>query len=164
MRPFAPVLIFNWRFRLPGRIARVVSCNARFIDKDRLALRLSMHMGACCNSKAGSMNHHSYDQLVLLSSIPKLIEKRTGQRPHISTIHRWVQRGINGVKLRTTFVGGYRRTSQRWLQEFFDAVKISRDGTAGDDSQDRWRSLDPSKNVDRFPRTAVLNDLIKEGL
>ncbi len=59
---------------------------------------------------------------VRLSSVPLIIERRTGEAPHIATIYRWVNSGLRGAKLRTTFVGGHRRTTEQWLNDFFAEV------------------------------------------
>lgn len=39
-------------------------------------------------------------------------------RPHVSTIWRWVNRGVRGVKLETIMVGGRRFTSREALERF----------------------------------------------
>jgi len=75
---------------------------------------------------------HSPDLLVRLSATPPIIERITGERPHKSAIYRWVQRGLRGVRLRTAFAGGHRRTCETWIREFFAAVTAAADG-GGDD-------------------------------
>jgi hypothetical protein len=62
------------------------------------------------------------EQLIKLSKVPEMVEKITGDRPHIATIHRWHIRGCKGVKLQTAFAGGHRRTTETWVREFFEAV------------------------------------------
>lgn len=57
--------------------------------------------------------------LIKLSQAPALVEKVTGERPHVLTIHRWARKGVRGVRLRSAFAGGIRRTSAEWLDEFF---------------------------------------------
>jgi len=64
------------------------------------------------------------DCLIRLSKVPALVERLTGERPHVATIHRWAQRGCRSVKLRTAFAGGHRRTSERWLAEFFHEINM----------------------------------------
>jgi len=39
-------------------------------------------------------------------------------RPHISTVWRWIQRGVRGVKLETVLIGGRRYTSNEALERF----------------------------------------------
>ncbi len=62
------------------------------------------------------------EQLVRLSQRARIVEQITGERPHVATIHRWAQRGLKGIRLRTAFAGGHRRTSDRWVREFFQEV------------------------------------------
>ena len=40
-------------------------------------------------------------------------------RPDISTIHRWINKGLDGVKLKSVKAGGKRFTTKHWLNEFF---------------------------------------------
>jgi len=58
--------------------------------------------------------------LILLREVPKLLPKnRKGKRVHISTVHRWASRGVQGgVRLPTVKIGGATYTSLRALQEF----------------------------------------------
>lgn len=67
-------------------------------------------------------------RLVRLSAVPAIVERISGERPHISTVHRWRQRGCHGVRLRTQFLGGSRRTCELWLREFFEAVTAAAEG------------------------------------
>lgn len=41
-----------------------------------------------------------------------------GKRPHITTIYRWMQRGVRGVRLETFTVGMRRYTSQEAIDRF----------------------------------------------
>ena len=68
------------------------------------------------------MKNHSLSRQVRLSTVPLIIEQRTGDKPHIVTVYRWVNQGLRGVKLRTSFVGGHRRTTEEWLDEFFKDI------------------------------------------
>jgi hypothetical protein len=43
-------------------------------------------------------------------------------RPHVSTLWRWTQRGIRGIRLETTLIGGRRYTSDEALDRFFTAA------------------------------------------
>src|SRR5271163_2432018 len=43
-------------------------------------------------------------------------------RPHVSTFHRWRQRGIGGVRLETTRIGGKRFVTLSALQRFVSAL------------------------------------------
>ncbi|MCA9141125.1 MAG: hypothetical protein KDB00_30350 [Planctomycetales bacterium] len=43
-------------------------------------------------------------------------------------MHRWASRGLKGVKLRTAYAGGHKRTTEEWLREFFDSVTAAAQG------------------------------------
>lgn len=49
-----------------------------------------------------------------------------GERPHVSTVHRWAAHGISGVRLRTLFACGCKRTKREWMEEFFNAVATAK--------------------------------------
>jgi hypothetical protein len=72
-----------------------------------------------------SQNPHT---LVRLSRAPKLVQRISDERPDASTIYRWTKRGLRGVRLKSSFCGGYRCTCEAWLREFFDAVTRAADG------------------------------------
>lgn len=74
------------------------------------------------------MTATNHTRLIRLSGAAAVVERITGERPHIATLHRWAQRGLCGVKLRTAFAGGHRRTTEQWIREFFDAVTAAHDG------------------------------------
>lgn len=60
-------------------------------------------------------------ELIPLADVPKLpwLPKRNGKRLHKSTVFRWAQRGVGGIKLKTTRIGGARCTTEAALREFF---------------------------------------------
>ena len=80
------------------------------------------------------------DLLIRFSTAAGEVEKITGERPHVSSIHRWASRGLKGVRLQVKYAGGTRRTKRQWLREFFDAVTAaanvanSGDGASGNHS------------------------------
>ena len=47
---------------------------------------------------------------------------------HVCTVHRWRLRGVKGIKLETTRVGGRRYTTAEWLDRFHAAVTAAADG------------------------------------
>ena len=49
-------------------------------------------------------------------------------RPHVSTIWRWVNRGIRGIKLETVMVGGRRFTSREALERFHQRITAASAG------------------------------------
>ena len=73
-------------------------------------------------------------RMVRLSAASCIVEKITGDKPNPSTLYRWHSRGLKGVKLRTAYAGGHRRTTEQWIREFFDAVTEAADGQV-DESQ-----------------------------
>lgn len=72
----------------------------------------------------------SDDLLIKVTTACAEVEKLTGDRPHTATCHRWISRGIKGVRLQSKHVGGSRRTTKRWLREFFDGVTAAAEGRA----------------------------------
>ena len=47
----------------------------------------------------------------------------------LTTLHRWKDRGINGVRLQTVLIGGRRYVSRRALETFIAQVTTAVDGT-----------------------------------
>lgn len=52
------------------------------------------------------------------ANLPQLPRRRCGKRIHSSTIFRWCQKGIRGVRLETIRVGGTLCTSIEAIQRF----------------------------------------------
>lgn len=50
------------------------------------------------------------------------------RRPHVSTLWRWAQRGIRGIRLETILIGGRRYTSDEALDRFFTAATAAASG------------------------------------
>ncbi|MFN6129208.1 MAG: DUF1580 domain-containing protein [Planctomycetota bacterium] len=50
------------------------------------------------------------------------VEKATGRRPHITTCLRWATRGVAGIRLETSILGGRRLTSEQAVRRFMDRV------------------------------------------
>ena len=50
-------------------------------------------------------------------------------RPHISTLHRWRQRGVRSVRLETFMAGGRRFTTREALNRFMDRITAADDGS-----------------------------------
>lgn len=61
-------------------------------------------------------------RLLKLSAAGFIVAEITGDRPCRTTMHRWAKHGLKGVKLKTAYAGGSRRTSEKWIKEFFEAV------------------------------------------
>ena len=71
------------------------------------------------------------DRMVRLAGAAHIVEHLTGDRPHVATMHRWATRGLAGVKLRTAYAGGHRRTTEAWIREFFADVTRAKTGESG---------------------------------
>lgn len=67
------------------------------------------------------------------------VTRRLPNRPHIATVHRWITRGLRGVKLEATRIGGRVFTSVEALQRFADALTSS-----GRDRESRARQQKPN--------------------
>lgn len=76
------------------------------------------------------------ERLIRLADVPKLgwlPRRRGGRRIHLSTLYRWEQRGLRGIRLETVQAGGTRCTTEAALIRFFESLSNS---TA---DPDRWR-------------------------
>ena len=72
------------------------------------------------------------DSILTFPQAARLVPKiHRGKSTHLSTIHRWVQRGVGGVHLETISIGGSRCTSREALERFFSLItaKKNRGGT-----------------------------------
>lgn len=68
------------------------------------------------------------ESLIPLRDVPGWCHENLSNRVHISTVHRWRQRGARGAKLETLLVGGGRYTSIEALHRFFAASTAAADG------------------------------------
>ncbi len=59
-----------------------------------------------------------------------LPRRRKGNRPATVTLFRWAQKGLKGIRLETTQVGGTKCTSLEALQRFFGHLTDSEAPTA----------------------------------
>jgi hypothetical protein len=62
------------------------------------------------------------ETLVQLSEAAGLLPGRRGKKLHVSTLYRWVQRGVRGVRLETVLIGGSRLTSVEAIERFVDRL------------------------------------------
>lgn len=51
-----------------------------------------------------------------------------GGSVHVSTVHRWRQKGVRGIRLETFLRGGIRYTTHEAIQRFFAATTAAADG------------------------------------
>ena len=66
----------------------------------------------------------NFDGLMPLSEAARSLPGR----PHVSTLHRWRIRGVQGVKLETVRIGGRRFTSLEALERFSASVTAIANG------------------------------------
>ena len=76
--------------------------------------------------------------------------RRKGRPVHVSTIHRWMSSGVNGVRLDAIKIGGALHTSVEALQRFADELT----------SQERQAEAPLNRNTDND----VEAQLAAEGL
>src|SRR5262245_4075347 len=70
------------------------------------------------------------EQLLTLSAAAREIPGPSGRGLHVSTLWRWMQRGVRGIRLETVMIGGIRYTSREALERFIAATTAAADGTA----------------------------------
>ena len=58
--------------------------------------------------------------------------KSRPSRPHVSTLWRWINRGVRGVQLETCLIGGRRFTSVEALERFSVATTSAANGKSCD--------------------------------
>jgi hypothetical protein len=96
----------------------------------------------------------SSEQILTFSDARKLLPKRRGgKRPDISTLYRWCQVGLRGVRLEFIKIGGQTCTSIEALQRFFDALSTPTNGKGHPTTRSR------SKHNDH-----VEKELVDEGI
>lgn len=78
--------------------------------------------------RAAAMIDVTHENLVQFSDLPDWMNQHLGHGIHPSTLHRWRQRGIRGVRLETLLIGGARYTSTEALSRFFAATTAAADG------------------------------------
>lgn len=70
-------------------------------------------------------NREDQDSLIPLADVPKLrwLPCRNGKRVHVSTVFRWADSGIGGIRLEFVQVGGVRCTTVAYLMDFFRRLR-----------------------------------------
>jgi hypothetical protein len=70
------------------------------------------------------------DRLIVLAEVPKILPRKSGgKRLNLSTVYRWVQRGVNGKRLEAVRLGGVYYTSSEALQRFAESPFASDQST-----------------------------------
>ncbi len=63
------------------------------------------------------------EQLISFHELARALPRRRRDRPlHISTVHRWRSRGLNGIRLEAVRVGGQWNTSWDAFRRFCDRL------------------------------------------
>ena len=58
--------------------------------------------------------------ITIAEAVRALPRVRPGRKPHRSTLYRWMDSGVGGVRLEFARIGGTRVTSREALQRFVD--------------------------------------------
>ena len=61
------------------------------------------------------------ETVLTISQARETIEQATNQRPDKATIHRWIKRGVGGVRLDAVRVGNVTLTSAEAITRFIEA-------------------------------------------
>lgn len=83
--------------------------------------------------------------LVPLREVPDLLPRRRGRKVHHSTVYRWAARGVRGVRLETTCLGGVLYTSQEALERFASRLSQTEPGSRESASSIRRRQIAQAK-------------------
>jgi len=68
---------------------------------------------------------HSENLINLRTAATLRPSGRNGRPTHVSTVFRWIQRGVRGVRLEAVRIGGSMYTSREALQRFVDRLTAS---------------------------------------
>ena len=72
--------------------------------------------------------------LISLTAAAALLgRRRGGKRTHASTLHRWANKGLRGIRLTTVRAGGVVCTTESDLEEFFR--QLSANGATASDRE-----------------------------
>ena len=72
-----------------------------------------------------TLNGHKQSSIDIFTETPltaKEVAKLLPGRPHVSSVHRWMNRGRRGIRLEYVEIGETRYTSREALQRWFDRV------------------------------------------
>jgi hypothetical protein len=60
-----------------------------------------------------------------VAALPQL--KTQGKPVHVSSVWRWMCRGLSGVRLRSLVIANRRMTTTEWVDQFLDASTAAKD-------------------------------------
>lgn len=89
------------------------------------------------------MHYDAAEKLIPIRQLPRHIPGR----PHLSTIFRWLSRGVRGIRLASVRVGGRRFVSPAQIENFIAAVTSA--GAESSPSRDTARVAE----IDRADRS-----------
>ena len=94
------------------------------------------------------------ERLIRLSEIPRHLPlSASGKRVHISACHRWVTKGVRGLKLESLQLPSGRCTSLEALQRFMERLSaLSKTGTAENSRQKTNRQDEIASAMERVAR------------
>lgn len=75
--------------------------------------------------------------LVDWRDVPDLLPRRSGKKVNVSTVWRWMTRGLRGQRLPSIVIAGRRYTSRSALQDWLEAT--SHDGRRGSNVREGQR-------------------------
>lgn len=84
------------------------------------------------------------DRQVRFAQASRFVEEITGEAPHPTIFYRWATVGLFGVKLRTAYAGGVKRTTRAWIREFFAEVNVAK-GLAPAERTARAKQVEAAK-------------------
>ena len=94
------------------------------------------------------------EQVVTLSEAARSLPRRArGKNPHVSTVYRWVNRGVRGVHLESVQVGGILYTSFEAIRRFL--VRLNPDDEPQDRSPDRKRKQSIERDEAELDRIGI---------
>ena len=68
------------------------------------------------------------ENVITLTEAAKRLPGRNGKRLHVSSVFRWAERGVHGIRLEVIKIGGATCTSEEALQRFAERLTAGRDG------------------------------------
>lgn len=87
------------------------------------------------------VQENELEELITLTDACRILpRRRRGRQPSPSTLYRWAQKGIRGVRLETVQIAGTKCTSRRMLADFFQ--RLSAPSSASAEAAERAHKAD----------------------